>query len=605
MKLVTAIIFAQLFLLSAFLNPPPAVAQTMPPQAQAVVTPRPSHNTSNVEAAFDQTTPSTPARNFEEVIDRAIVREHILINKLRQKAPVIETYIQETKTDEDLGNVPTNDRYFLGKLDMHEGIQDASFIPVPTGFKKIPRMMASTVTRQYFPRGFAYMMFVDESNFGRADYEFTYVRREFLGDVRCIVADVAPQQRSKHDRFEGRIWIEDEGYNIVRFNGVYVPLRDHKHSHFDSWRVNAGPGLWLPAYIYTEESAHGSKPLKTPAFRAQTRLWDYETQRERSEEAFTNLTVDIPQGVKDQSEAGANDNSPVEEQRLFQRQAEDNIIERLQRAGLVSPKGEIDQILETVLNNLIVTNNIDIQPGVRVRVLLTTPLESAPIGHTILVSRGLIDVLPDEACLAAVIAHELAHIELDHTINTAYAFTDRLMFDDPDVIKKINVARTRDEEETADQKAMEILKKSPYNDKLARVGLFLRMLSARSHEVPHLIRPLIGNQMADTHKDMRLAGLMDIAPELQVRNTGQVAALPLGSRVRMNPWNDELHLMKTHNVPLMSAKEKLPFEITPFMLHLTREPAPGTSPTSENNAPGAPVNTSQNTTPISVGPGKQ
>ena len=40
----------------------------------------------------------------------------------------------------------------------------------------------------------------------------------------------------------------------------------------------------------------------------------------------------------------------------------------------------------------------------------------------------------------------------------------------------------------------------------------------------------------------------------------------------MNPWNDELHLMKSHNVALMSAKEKLPFEITPFMLHLTRKP---------------------------------
>jgi hypothetical protein len=93
-----------------------------------------------------------------------------------------------------------------------------------------------------------------------------------------------------------------------------------------------------------------------------------------------------------------------------------------------------------------------------------------------------------------------------------------------------------------------------------------------------------------------MAGLMDISPELQVRNTGQVAALPLGSRVRMNPWNDELHLMKTHNVAMMSAKEKLPFEITPFMLHLTREPAAPAAAPTENTAPG-PVNTSQNTNP--------
>jgi Peptidase family M48 len=215
-------------------------------------------------------------------------------------------------------------------------------------------------------------------------------------------------------------------------------------------------------------------------------------------------------------------------------------------------------------------------------------------------SRGLIDVLPDEACLAAVIAHELAHIALGHEVNTTYAFADRLMFDDPEVLKKIQVSRDKQEEAAADEKAMAILKNSPYKDKLARVGLFLRMLSTRSGDVPHLIKPLLGNRMADGKKDMRLSGLMDIAPELQVRSTDQVAALPLGSRVRMNPWNDELHMMKSHNVALMSAKEKLPFEITPFVLHLTREP--NTAPAPDGTAPPA-VNTSQNTGPNS--PSKQ
>ncbi|MCU1294396.1 MAG: peptidase Ste24p [Bryobacterales bacterium] len=588
MKISTAIVLPQILFLGA--------VWVQPSLAQAPAAPQGSKK---FEKAFEQSGPMTPVNNFDDVIDRAINRERILVNQLKEKAPVIETYIQEVKSDEDLGVVPKNDRYFLGKLDMKNGVGDDSFIPLPTGLKRIPQMMASTVTRQYFPRGFAYMMFVDQTEFDRAHYNFEYVRREFLGDVRCVVADVYPQKNSGHDRFEGRIWIEDEGYNVVRFNGVYVPVRDHKHSHFDSWRINAGPGLWLPSYIYTQEGAHGSGPLKTPGFRAQTRLWDYETQKDKTEEAFTNLTVDVPEGVKDQSEAGANDNSPVEQKRLFERQAEDNILDRLQAAGLVSPKGEVDQVLDTVLNNLMVTNNINISPGVRARILLTTPLESAPVGHTILLSRGLIDVLPDEACLAAVIAHELAHITLDHEVNTAYAFTDRLMFDDPEVLKKINVGRDKAEETAADQKAMAILKNSPYKDKLARVGLFLRMLSARSDDVPHLIKPLLGNRMAEGKKDTRLSGLMDIAPELQVRNAEQVAALPLGSRVRMNPWNDELHLMKSHNVALMSAKEKLPFEITPFVLHLTREP--NVSPVSEGTTPA--VNTSQNTNPSA--PAKQ
>lgn len=586
----------------------PSSAQTVPNTAQSIVTPTAAAAVPIDDKVFDQQGPLAPAQNFEEVMDRAINREHILINKLKSKAPVIETYIQEVKTDEDLGVVPHGDRYFLGKLDLHNGVGDASFIPLPSGWRSIPKKVESLVQRQYFPRGFAYMMWIDQGAFDRAHYNFEYVRREFLGDVRCIVVDVRPKQDAGKDRFEGRVWIEDEGYNIVRFNGVYVPLHDHKHSHFDSWRVNAGPGLWLPAYIYTQESSHGSMPLKTPAFRAQTRLWNYEEQRERSEEAFTNIQVDIPQGVKDQSVAGSTDNSPVQEQRLFERQAEDNIIDRLQDAGLVAPKGEVDQVLETVLNNLMVTNNLNPEPGVRVRVLLTTPLESAPVGHTILISRGLIDVLPDEASLAAVIAHELAHIMLDHEVNTVYAFTDRLMFDDPDVLKHVNMARTQAEEEAADTKALEFLKKSPYADKLPRVGLFLRQLSARSDEVPHLIKPLLGNRMADTKKDLRMASLTEMSPELEVRSVDQVAALPLGSRVRMNPWNDNLYLMKTHNVPLMSAKEKLPFEVTPFMLHLTREPNTAPAATGDNTPttttpPAAPssangtITASQNTVP--------
>ncbi len=279
---------------------------------------------------------------------------------------------------------------------------------------------------------------------------------------------------------------------------------------------------------------------------------------------------------------------------------------------MIAPKSEVDQVLDTVVNNLIVTNNINMDAPVGVRVLLTTPLESVPIGHTIVLSRGLIDVLPDEACLAAILAHELAHIALNHTVNTSYAFTDRLMFEDPEALKRLSVSRTTEEEDQADTKAIEILKNSPYKDQLPRVGLFLRMLSRRSDEVPHLIKPLLGNRMASTGKDLRLSGLMEMSPELQERDPKQVAALPLGSRVKMNPWDDALHLMKTHNVPLMSAKEKLPFEITPFMLHLTREPNAAPAAIDPNRPPAPsvnsvmppPVSTSENTGPGTDNPEK-
>jgi hypothetical protein len=177
-------------------------------------------------------------------------------------------------------------------------------------------------------------------------------------------------------------------------------------------------------------------------------------------------------------------------------------------------------------------------------------------------------------------------------LDIKYAFSDRLFFNDDQTLKRLDLGRSEREEEAADDKAIEILEKSPYKDKLPKVGLFLRMLSARGDELPHLIRPLLGNRMAASGKDLRMSGLMDKAPELQMERVDQIAALPLGARVKMDPWSDHLYLMKTHNVPLLSAREKLPFEITPFMLNLTREtPAQenGTVPASGQGEPAQPA----------------
>ncbi len=520
-------------------------------------------------APVDEQAPSV--RNFNEAVDRAIANETLLIRRLRDKKPIIETYVQEMKVDGDLGFVPKNDFYFLGELDMKKGVLDKSFLPQPSKLALLPHLIRDIFTTEYNAAGFADEIFLDEGHLDREHYQFEYVRREFLGEVRCLVVDITPLKGAGKRHFAGRIWLEDHDYNVVRFNGRYVPYPAHEFSHFDSWRVNTG-ALWLPAFIYAQDEGYKFGPVKTMPMRAQTRLWDYERLRERSDQAFTNMTVDVPQGVKDDAAPAAAENTPLNQQRLFEEQAATNVVDRLQRAGLVSPEGEVDQVLDTVLNNLMVTNNISLDPGVHARIMLTTPLETVNLNHTILISRGLIDVLPDESSLAAVLAHELAHIVLGHPVDTKYAFSDRLLFDDPQVIKRLTLARKADEEDAADQKAMEILKKSPYGANLPKVGLFLRMLSARSEDVPHLIRPLLGNKLSDKrHKDLRLAGLMDTAPELKERDKNQISALPLGSRIKMDPWSDQLRLIKSQSVPLVTAKEKMPFEITPFVLHLTRD----------------------------------
>src|SRR5205807_2828007 len=146
--------------------------------------------------------------------------------------------------------------------------------------------------------------------------------------------------------------------------------------------------------------------------------------------------------------------------------------------------------------NLEITNKLNIEPEVRCRVLLTTPIESFTVGHTIVISRGLLDVLPDESSLAMVLSHELGHITLGHRLNTKYAFSDRMIFPDEDVFRQLGLKENEVEEADADKKGLELLQKSPYNEKLASAGLFLRALDIHSHELTWLINPHFGNRMA-------------------------------------------------------------------------------------------------------------
>ena len=236
---------------------------------------------------------------------------------------------------------------------------------------------------------------------------------------------------------------------------------------------------------------------------------------------------------------------------------------------MLAPEGEVDKVLQTVVNNLIVTNNLDIQPEVHVRVLLTSPLESFTIGHTIVISRGLLDVLPDEASLATVLAHELGHIALGHRLDTKLAFNDRMFFPDEDTFERLDFARSASDEDAADKKALEFLANSPYKDKLANAGLFLKALQASAPQLKNLIRPHMGNGLAGG-KTLRMSSLLNSAPQLEVRKTDQIAALPLGSRVKLDPWSDHIELLKTKPVSLISAQEKMPFQVTPFFPYLTR-----------------------------------
>jgi hypothetical protein len=543
-----------------------SVASTSPAPESAPAAPAATASSNDVAKR------SSPAKQLavstaDQVIDRIISREHALMEMLKTRTPVVETYLQDLKLDPQLGPVPKDDRYFLGKMDLTESIDRKTFLNDENIQKHLLGGLTKFFKVQYQPLGFSWMIFADRNDFDRQHYDFQFLRREFLGDVRTLVFDVTPKKGTGNGRFLGRIWVEDQDFNIVRLNGTYAPRpRNAYFFHMDSWRLNLIPGYWVPAYIYSEEGDFSYKANNEVAFKAQSRIWGYDLRKQHQEDELTQVLVD---SVNDKSPT-AQDASPVESARAFEQEAEDNVVDRLEGAGLLAPTGEVDKILQTVVNNLLITNNIELSRPVRARVMLTTPLETFSVGNTIVISRGLIDVLPDEASLAMVLSHELGHIVLGQNLGSKYAFNDRMLFSDESTYTNLGFRHSPEEELSADKKAQELLASSPYKDKLDAGGLFLKALNYRAPELTSLLTPHLGNAFTEKGVVIRLANLMNRAPKLEMEKVDQIAALPLGGRVKLNAWDDKVEMIKSQPIALTSAREKMPFEVTPFLPHLSR-----------------------------------
>jgi len=529
-----------------------------------------------------------PPTTMDQVVDRVILRERDLIKFLSPRTPVVETYLQNLKQDPQLGPIPENDHYFLGRMDLSDSIDRSDYLQdkgkdKDEGMEK--HLLGEFTKRfkfQYQPLGFSWMIFADRNDFDRQHYDFRYARREFLGDVRCLVFDVTPSKNSGRGRFLGRIWVEDQDFNIVRLNGTYArPARNTYYFHMDSWRLNLIPGYWLPAYIYSEEGDFTAGAKNRIAFKAQTRMWGYNLKTGKINDELTNIRVD---SVKDETPA-SQDATPLAAEREWQQQAEDNVVERLERAGLLAPDGDVDKILQTVVNNLEITNNVELPRPVRTRVLMTSPLETFSVGNTIVVSRGLIDVLPDEGSLAMVLSHELAHIVLGHNLGSQYAFNDRMLFSDEGTYENLGFKHIPEEETAADKKAVEMLKASPYAQKLDAAGLFIKALQSRAPQLSALLQAHLGNSITENGTVTRMAALATSAPALDWNKLDQIAALPLGGRVKLNPWDDRVEIVKAQPVAITSARDKLPFEVTPFYPRLSRYGTASTLPAASTAAP--------------------
>src|SRR6201986_1719924 len=489
--------------------------------------------------------PSPLSPEQAALVQKAIAAEKVTIKQIQKHSPLVQTYIQNMRPDQVLYAVPESDQYLLGRVDFGKSITDTSYSEAPAskGLFKGSLKYVSGLTKgfkiQYISAGFMEMMFLDPISFDQQHYDFSYVRRDFLGAVRTLVFDVPPKPGTGSGRFTGRIWVEDQAGNIVRFNGTYTGGNNDDDSssyfHFDSWRENLQPGLWLPVGVYVEETQKSSEhPV---SFKAQTYIWGYALKLPTHESDNESVKID---DVQDQSDANQ-DLSPLAAQRQWISQAEEKVLDRLVQAGLLAPPSDFDKILEQVANNIIIGNNIQITDAIHCRVLLTAPLESLAVGNTIILSKGLIDVLPSEADLAAVLSFQLAHIVLGHHIDTRYAFNDRLLFPDEATLERINMNHTPADNEAAAKRAMDLFNGSIYHDKVASVSLFYQQLNVRSKQLTALLTPRLGDSLVKADGTPWMAAFLNQGPKLDMASmTQQTAALPLGSHLKTDPWDDKV-----------------------------------------------------------------
>ena len=502
---------------------------------------------------------------FDNFVDSAIQQERRMTDLLRNFKPIVETYIQEQQPDSTLGTSPKRDDYFLSRLDLTGKAAGTS----PFADEEHSRGKKLPQDEPFAAAGFAQALFPDLDHFDRQNYTFEFVRWELLGEVRCALVDVKPRDRSRNRGFMGRIWVEGQDFNIVRFTGTYTSKAlSSRAFHFDSWRLNTLGTMWMPAYVYTQESNPRDPSSHEIWFKAQTRVWGYDMQHAGDHREYAKPLTDTPVQVDPKRHEASQDLNPAYTLGQTTYTPEDNVVERLQVAGLMAADGDVDQVLQAVANNLLVTNNLDIA-AVRCRVLLTTPLESFVVGRTIVVSRGLLDVLPDEATLAAVLAHELAHIVLGHSVAAGYLSGLTLPFSDKEIFANLKFHFDPAQEADADKKGLELLLKSPYKDQLANAGLFLKALEARSPQLPNLLHGRFSNDFGSSHL-VGMQALANSGTPLQMDRLDQIAALPLGSRIVVDPWSDRIEMLKSKPVRLETPSEKMPFEVSPFFPYLKR-----------------------------------
>jgi len=195
-----------------------------------------------------------PPLTVDQIIQRFAAKE-----KTFAEARENYTYTQDVKVDTLDGD--TIDGEFRQVTDItfdNQGhrIEHVTFSPQSS-------LQRISMTREDFADIEKRMPFVLTSD-EIPEYDILYVGQQQEDELHCYVFDIAPKRIEKDKRyFQGRIWVDDHDFQIVKTHGKNVPDlgtgkrgQENLFPAFTTWRQQIDGKYWFPVYTLVDDTLH-------------------------------------------------------------------------------------------------------------------------------------------------------------------------------------------------------------------------------------------------------------------------------------------------------------------------------------------------------------
>ncbi len=439
----------------------------------------------------------------EQLTKRIFEGEREMIDGLRGEDPLLETYFQSLWPGIDAQS-PIDDAYFLSKVDFTRGFKESgkgrpgyqTFLFGQSRSSRKVRLSNGDKMVAY-PDGYLDMLFVDLEDFDADTYDLTYLQKTTSGSSECLLFLVRPKMPSYPGQFRGQIWVETSNFKIVRIRGTFTPVvLDHLRLrrclgignpllffHFDTIRQEVAPGKWLPSYSYFDENRTWQQIDKNSPtgihYRGHIFIWGYK-------------------------DASVGDDTG--------RNGKPDTIALLESEKLLATPGVIEDGLDAIVRRILAANNIPMS-DIECRVLLTTPIEIFNVGHTIILSRGLLNISPDSV-IPVLLVHQIAD----------------MLFATSEISLK--------ERTSLWQTSIAMSDKAGYLSGVPYTSLLISQLTQHSKSIPNLVRARFGTSLFD------IAGGLS-KPSATRASAKSTSPLVLRGRYTIDSWKGSLELQQT------------------------------------------------------------